>query len=92
MTKQHFEFVASLINAAFNGVAPQHLATLAAAKFAQDNPRFDKDKFLSACGFCADGTPKPERVFGLDNHSLVKVTEADVDAQCQALAKRMASL
>ncbi len=50
MTKQHFEFVASLINAANNGVAPAHLATLAAAKFAKDNPRFDEGKFLAACG------------------------------------------
>ena len=50
MTRQHFEFVASLINAANKGVAPEHLATLAATKFAKDNPRFDKDKFLDACG------------------------------------------
>ena len=49
MTKQHFEFVASIINAAANGVAPQHLATLAAAKFAKDNPRFDKKRFMDAC-------------------------------------------
>ena len=49
MTKQHFEFVASLINAASNGVAPQHLATLAAAKFVQDNPRFDVDRYMAAC-------------------------------------------
>ena len=70
MTKQHFEFVASLINAANKGVAPQHLATLAAAKFAKDNPRFDKGRFYNACGLCSDGTPKPERVFGLENHSL----------------------
>ena len=70
MTKQHFEFVASLINAANKGVAPQHLAILAAAKFTKDNPRFDKGRFYNACGLCSDGTPKPERVFGLENHSL----------------------
>ena len=44
------EFVASLINAANNGVAPQHLATLAAAFFADANPRFDEARFLAACG------------------------------------------
>jgi len=49
-TKKDFEFTAALINAAVNGVAPEHLATMAAAKFAKDNPRFDKDKFLEACG------------------------------------------
>ena len=50
MTKQHFEFTAALINAAANGVAPQHLATLAAAFFADANPRFDEARFLAACG------------------------------------------
>jgi hypothetical protein len=69
MTKQHFEFVASLINAASNGVAPQHLAILAAAKFAKDNPRFDKPRFYDACGLLPNGTPK-----------LVKVTEGDLAA------------
>ena len=44
------EFVASLILAANNGVAPQHLATLAAAFFADANPRFDEARFLAACG------------------------------------------
>ena len=80
MTKQHFEFVASLINAASNGVTPQHLAILAAAKFERDNPRFDKARFYNACGLCSDGTPKVERAFGRDNHSLVKVTEEDLAA------------
>lgn len=48
-TKEHFEFTAALINASANGVAPQHLATLAATKFAVDNPRFDKGRFMAAC-------------------------------------------
>ena len=48
-TKEHFEFTAALINAAANGVAPQFLATLAAAKFAHDNPRFDEGRFIAAC-------------------------------------------
>ena len=50
MTKKDFEFIASLIDAANNGVQPQHLATLASAYCAKQNPRFDEDKFLAACG------------------------------------------
>ena len=61
MTKQHFEFVASLINAANNGVAPAHLATLAAAKFTKDNPRFDEGKFFAACGTHEPHEPQPAR-------------------------------
>tara|TARA_Y100000310_G_scaffold339133_1_gene430866 strand:- start:414 stop:680 length:267 start_codon:yes stop_codon:yes gene_type:complete len=70
MTKKHLEFLASLINAANNGVAPAHLATLAAAYCAKDNPRFDSSRFFNACGLMSDGTPKPERMYGLENHSL----------------------
>ena len=50
MTKQHFEFVAALINAANNGTPAPVLATLAAAHFAKGNPRFDADRFKAACG------------------------------------------
>tara|TARA_R110000737_G_C14462479_1_gene465221 strand:+ start:555 stop:746 length:192 start_codon:yes stop_codon:yes gene_type:complete len=50
MTKQHFEFVASLIHAANQGTPPFALATIAAAKFAEDNPRFNTERFLAACG------------------------------------------
>ena len=64
------EYIASLISAANNGVAPQHLAILAAAKFAKDNPRFDKGRFYNACGLMSDGTPKVETMYGLENHSL----------------------
>ena len=59
-TKEHFEFTAALINAAANGVAPQHLATLAAAKFAKDNPRFDEERFKAACD--ASMTARDERL------------------------------
>ena len=76
MTKQHFEFVASLINAATKGTPPQHLAILAAAKFTKDNPRFDKGRFYNACGLCSDGTPKVEKMYGLENHSLWKLTNS----------------
>ena len=49
-TKEHFEFTAALISAARNGTPASVLATLAAAKFAKDNPRFDEDRFKRACG------------------------------------------
>ncbi len=50
MTKKHFEFVASLINAANQGAPASDLALLAVAKFEQDNPRFNAERFLDACG------------------------------------------
>ncbi len=49
-TKKDFEFVAALINAANNGTPASVLAMLAVAKFEQDNPRFDAERFLIACG------------------------------------------
>ena len=49
-TKKDFEFTAALINAANNGTPAAVLATLAAAKLAKDNPRFDVDRFKRACG------------------------------------------
>ena len=49
-TKKDFEFTAALINAANNGTPAAVLATLAAAHFAKDNPRFDVDRFKAACG------------------------------------------
>jgi hypothetical protein len=50
MTKQHFEFVASLIHAANQGTPASVLAMIAVAKFEEDNPRFDAERFLDACG------------------------------------------
>ena len=58
MTKKQFEFVASLINAAHKGVAPEHLATMAAAYFAHGNPRFDEARFFAACGTHLPPPPK----------------------------------
>ncbi len=49
-TKKDFEFTAALINAARNGTPAAVLATLAAAHFAKDNPRFDPVRFKRACG------------------------------------------
>tara|TARA_Y100000310_G_scaffold309389_1_gene353432 strand:- start:2374 stop:2643 length:270 start_codon:yes stop_codon:yes gene_type:complete len=54
VTKEHFEFTAALISAANNGTPAPVLATLAATKFAEDNPRFDADRFKRACGVDAD--------------------------------------
>ena len=51
MTKQHFEFVAVLLNAALKGTPPLNLVQLASAKFAKDNPRFDEERFKEACGY-----------------------------------------
>ena len=84
MTKQHFEFVASLINAAHNGTDPVHIATMAAAAFAKDNPRFDEARFLAACGTHLPPPPevieieadhrrpdgKVKRMYGLENHAI----------------------
>ena len=58
-TKEHFEFTAALINAARNGTPASVLATLAAAKFAKDNPRFDEDRFKRACGLTWGEIEKP---------------------------------
>ena len=49
-TKKDFEFVAALINAANNGTPASVLAILAVAKFEENNPRFDAERFLAACG------------------------------------------
>jgi hypothetical protein len=49
MTKQHFEFVASLISAVQDTNNRQMIAVLAAAKFSKENERFDSDRFMSAC-------------------------------------------
>ena len=75
MTKKHLQFLASLLNAARLGVAPENLTTMAAAYCAKDNPRFDEERFLSAAGYenkavAADGTLKVKRMYGLDNHAL----------------------
>ena len=54
-TKEQIEFTAALINAAQNGTPAFALAILASAKFAEDNPDFDADRFKAACGVDTDG-------------------------------------
>ena len=49
-TKQHFEFTATLIKAVNEGASAADLALVAVSKFEQDNPRFDAERFLDACG------------------------------------------
>lgn len=57
MTKKHFEAIARVLNAEQSdktGEARDALRDVAirlAAQFNMDNPRFDRDKFLTACGF-----------------------------------------
>ena len=50
MTKKHFEFIVSILNAANQPAPASDLALLAVAKFEQDNPRFNAERFLDACG------------------------------------------
>ena len=58
------ELVASLINAAHNGVAAEHIATMAAASFAKENPRFDEARFFAACGTHQPSPPKESEARG----------------------------
>jgi hypothetical protein len=55
MTKTHFEATASLIRGTYTETEGEadvvkNLAERMAAMFARENPRFDRDKFLTACG------------------------------------------
>ena len=54
-TKDPLEFTAALLTAANNGTPAFALAILASAKFAEDNPDFDADRFKAACGVDTDG-------------------------------------
>lgn len=57
MTKKHFEAIAALIRPTADPDNPveveviRNLAERMAAMFARENPRFDRDQFLTACGF-----------------------------------------
>lgn len=55
MTKTHFEATASLIRGTYTETEGEadvvkNLAERMAAMFARENPRFDREKFLTACG------------------------------------------
>ena len=46
MTKKHFELVANIIAGVKDGDNREELAEIAAAIFENENPRFDRDRFL----------------------------------------------
>lgn len=57
MTKKHFISIAKIISERLNNVQnldtqleAMNLASKLADYFAQENPHFDREKFLSACG------------------------------------------
>lgn len=52
MTRKHFEAIAAIIDAQRDiGVEIQGTANELAAFFATENPNFDRERFLKACGF-----------------------------------------
>jgi len=57
MTRKHFEAIAALINAEQSDKtgeawqAVRDVAVRLAAQFNIENPRFDRDRFMTACGF-----------------------------------------
>lgn len=60
MTKKHYEAIANIIvsqydNANINDYGRYRIACELADYFASDNPRFDRARFLEACGVECDG-------------------------------------
>lgn len=55
MTKKHFEALAAIVNDnRFDGSRKEACESIArdmADLFAEENPRFDRERFLTACGF-----------------------------------------
>lgn len=52
MTKKHFEAIAAVLKDAKDATNGQsYIAGRLADYFASQNPRFDKARFLRACGF-----------------------------------------
>jgi hypothetical protein len=55
MTKKHYEAIASIIEYyAHDTTVYNALANRLADYFAQDNPKFDRQRFLKACGIEVD--------------------------------------
>jgi len=50
MTRKHFRMLAEVIAHIENPVERRELAEKIAADCAKSNPRFDRSKFLKACG------------------------------------------
>lgn len=56
-TRQHYVAIASVIKTVLPGVNradAAHIATHLAQMFDEDNPNFDWDRFMVACGFDRD--------------------------------------
>jgi hypothetical protein len=49
-TKKHFIGIAAAVSKVSNKTERKKLADFHAKNFAADNPRFNKEKFLAACG------------------------------------------
>jgi hypothetical protein len=49
MTRKHFKTTAVSLRSIKSWSDRMRAATLAAEKFAKENPRFNKDKFFTAC-------------------------------------------
>lgn len=51
MTKQNYELIATTIKKMYSlGDNQMYVADMIAVALAQDNPKFDREKFLKACG------------------------------------------
>lgn len=50
MTRKHFEAIAAIINSNAD-YQVQDVAEELASYFKSENPRFDRDRFMTACGF-----------------------------------------
>lgn len=51
MTKKDYQLIADAVRQMFSlGDNHLYVADMLAVKLAQDNPKFDRDKFLTACG------------------------------------------
>jgi hypothetical protein len=53
LTKKHFEKIAEVISNHLNegsGLEAEHIADDLSSYFAEDNPLFDRARFLKACG------------------------------------------
>ncbi len=50
MTRKHFKMVAQVVSAIDNSDTRSEVALNFASEFQKENPRFDIQKFLKACG------------------------------------------
>ncbi len=55
MTRKDYEMIASALRASD---APENVCRVVASTLAEENPRFDSGRFMSACGV-VDLTPRP---------------------------------